>query len=62
MKLAAQFITQDNLTAIMITHNLQHALNYGSRLIVLKEGAILRQISADDKAKLTLNDLRQLCQ
>lgn len=62
MKLAAQFIAQDNLTSIMITHNLQHALSYGSRLIVLKDGAILRQISAEEKASLTLNDLRQLCQ
>lgn len=50
-------ITQDHLTALMITHHLEDALTYGNRLIVLKDGQIKADFSGPDKEKLTSKDL-----
>ena len=50
-------ITQDHLTALMITHHLEDALTYGNRLIVLKDGQIRADFTGADKAKLTTEDL-----
>lgn len=50
-------ITQDRLTALMITHHLEDALSYGNRLIVLKDGQIRADFTGADKAKLTTEDL-----
>ncbi len=50
-------ITQDHLTALMITHHLEDAIKYGNRLIVLKDGQIKADYQGADKARLTAKDL-----
>lgn len=50
-------ITNDNLTALMITHHLEDALTYGNRLIVLKDGKIKADFNAEEKKKLTTKSL-----
>lgn len=50
-------ITNDNLTALMITHHLEDALTYGNRLIVLKDGQIKADFNAEEKKKLTTKSL-----
>lgn len=50
-------ITQDHLTALMITHHLEDALTYGNRLIVLKDGQIKADFSGQDKQQLTTEKL-----
>jgi putative ABC transport system ATP-binding protein len=52
-----QRIQQEKLTALMITHHLQDALDYGNRLLVLKSGKIVADFKAAEKAKLKLADL-----
>ena len=52
-----QRITEDHLTALMITHHMEDALKYGNRLIVLKDGQIKADYNAAAKAKLTIDDL-----
>ena len=50
-------ITQDHLTALMITHDLEDALTYGNRLIVLKDGQIKADFTGEEKQKLTTEKL-----
>lgn len=50
-------ITQDHLTALMITHHLEDALTYGNRLIVLKDGQIKADFTGEEKQKLTTEKL-----
>lgn len=50
-------ITQDHLTALMITHHLEDALTYGNRLIVLKDGQIKTDFDGDEKKQLTAEKL-----
>lgn len=57
MKTADKLIKDFNLTAILITHNLKDAYNYGSRIIQMREGIILKDIDAKKKAELKQNDL-----
>lgn len=57
MQTAETLIKQYNLTAILITHNLKDAHQYGSRLIQMSEGNVLRDIKATEKQALQLQDM-----
>ncbi|MDO4912762.1 MAG: ATP-binding cassette domain-containing protein [Lactobacillus sp.] len=57
LKATNERITQDHLTALMITHQLEDAIKYGNRLIVLKDGQIKADFTGEEKASLTVNDL-----
>jgi putative ABC transport system ATP-binding protein len=57
MKTADKLIKDFKLTAILITHNLKDAYNYGTRVIQMGEGKVLKDLDAEKKAKLKQNDL-----
>ena len=57
MRIADNLIKEYSLTAILVTHNLKDAGNYGSRIIQMGEGEILKDVSAVEKSKLKQNDL-----
>ena len=57
MNLTGQIVDEKNLTAIMVTHNLRHALEYGNRLIMLHEGNIVLDKSGAEKDALQLEDI-----
>ena len=50
-------IKSENLTAMMVTHNMHDAINYGNRLIMMHEGRIILDISGEEKKKLTVEAL-----
>lgn len=60
MALTDNFIKEGHLTALMITHQMEDALKYGNRLIVMKEGRVVRDFQSKEKAELTLADYYQL--
>ncbi|MCI2109575.1 MAG: ABC transporter ATP-binding protein [Acidaminococcaceae bacterium] len=53
-------IEKNNLTTLMITHNMRDALRFGNRLIMMDAGRIVVDVNADEKAKLTIKDLLDL--
>jgi putative ABC transport system ATP-binding protein len=57
LQTADNLIKEFNLTAIMVTHNLKDAGNYGSRIIQMGEGAVLKDIGGAQKHNLLQNDL-----
>jgi putative ABC transport system ATP-binding protein len=57
MRIADSLIKEYSLTSILVTHNLKDAGNYGSRIIQMGEGEILRDVSTIEKSKLKQNDL-----
>lgn len=57
MDLTEKLIKENNLTAMMITHNMKDAIKYGNRLIMISEGKIIADIKKDKKDKLTIDDL-----
>ena len=52
-----RIISRDHLTTLMITHNMRDAIVHGNRLIMMKDGRIILDISGEDKKKLTVEDL-----
>lgn len=52
-----QIIAKNHLTAIMVTHNMKDAIAHGNRLVMLHDGRIILDIGAEEKKKLTVQDL-----
>ena len=52
MKLTAKIIKEEQRTCIMITHNMDHAINYGDRLLLLQNGTFIADYDSDVKSKL----------
>lgn len=59
MELTRKFARDYNLTVMMVTHNMQQALDYGNRLLMMDGGEIILDISGEEKQKLTLDDLAE---
>ena len=57
MELTKKFAQENNLTVMMVTHNMQQALDYGNRLLMMDGGEIIMDIKDSEKQKLTLQDL-----
>ena len=52
-------IEENQLTTLMITHNMKDAIEHGNRLIMMNEGRIIYDVSGEEKQKLTREDLLQ---
>lgn len=50
-------IKENNLTAIMVTHNMNDAIKHGNRLIMMNDGKIIFDVSGEEKKNLTVEDL-----
>lgn len=57
MKLTKKFAEEYNLTVMMVTHNMQHALEYGNRLLMMDGGEIILDIGKEEKKNLTMDDI-----
>ncbi|MBQ0039050.1 MAG: ATP-binding cassette domain-containing protein [Treponema sp.] len=57
MELTKKFAKEYNLTVMMVTHNMQHALDYGTRLLMMDGGEIILDLDKEEKANLTMNDI-----
>ena len=62
LALTDERIKADNLTALMITHNMQDALTYGNRLIMLDYGKVVVDLNSSEKANLTVPEVMNLFQ
>ena len=60
LALSDQIVAENNLTTMMVTHNMKDAIQHGNRLIMLYDGKIVIDISGEDKKKLTVPDLLAL--
>ena len=45
------------MTALLITHHLEDAIQYGNRLIIMSGGQISLDVSGEEKQQLTVPDL-----
>jgi len=60
MDLTTRFVTERRLTTLMITHNMNHAIAYGSRLLMMDAGEIIIDVSGEEKKKLTVPKLLEM--
>ena len=59
LTLTDKIIKENNLTAMMVTHNMRDAIAHGNRLIMMHEGKVILNIAGEEKKKLTVADLLQ---
>ena len=52
-----RIVGQDNLTTLMITHNMKDAIAHGNRLVMMYEGHIIYDVAGEEKKKLHVSDL-----
>ena len=57
MENAANIIKEKQLTTLMVTHNMREAVNYGNRLLMMKEGRVVMDVNGEEKMKLSANHL-----
>ena len=50
-------VGEDNLTTLMITHNMKDAIAHGNRLIMMYDGHVIYDVSGEEKKKLKVSDL-----
>ena len=55
-----KIVAKDNLTTMMITHNMRDAIAYGNRLIMMYDGRVVVDVSGEEKKKLTVEQLLKL--
>jgi len=57
MQLTGEIVAERHLTTLMVTHNMELALRYGDRLIMMHAGRIVLDLSSEQKATLKVSDL-----
>ena len=57
MELTDKIVREKQLTAIMVTHNLRYAVEYGSRLIMMDKGQVILDKSGKEKESVSVDDL-----
>ena len=57
LEMTEEIVSRNNLTTLMITHNMKDAIKYGNRLIMMDNGHIIYDVSGEEKKKLKVADL-----
>lgn len=57
LELTRRYVEEYQLTTMMITHNMQQAIDYGNRLLMMDKGEIIFDVSGDEKRSLTVEGL-----
>lgn len=59
LQLTEEIVSKDNLTTLMVTHNMKDAIRLGNRLIMMMDGSIIFDIAGEEKKSLKVSDLLQ---
>ena len=57
LELSDSIVRENQLTTLMITHNMSDAIRHGNRLIMMNEGQIIFDVSGEEKSRLTKREL-----
>lgn len=57
LEITEEIVKEENLTALMITHNMRDAIKYGNRIIMMNNGKVIYDVSGEEKKNLKVSDL-----
>ena len=57
IELTEKIVSENHITCLMITHNMEQALRLGNRTLMLAEGKIIYDVSGEEREKLEVADL-----
>ncbi|MDQ7823702.1 MAG: ATP-binding cassette domain-containing protein [Candidatus Eremiobacteraeota bacterium] len=59
LRLTQRFVERDSLTALMVTHHMDQAIELGNRTIMMHDGRIIEDFAGKERAHLTSGDLHE---
>lgn len=59
LNLTNDIVSENELTTLMVTHNMTEAIRHGNRLLMMNAGKIILDISGEEKKRLKITDLLQ---
>lgn len=62
LEITDRIVEENNLTTLMITHNMKDAIRHGNRLIMMNQGKIILDIEGEEKKNLTKQMLMEMFQ
>ena len=57
MELTDKVVREKRLTAVMVTHNLRHAVEYGSRILMMNQGQVVLDRAGEEKRATSMDDI-----
>ena len=60
MELTNKLVRENNITTLMVTHNLRYAVEYGNRLFMMHEGNSVLDIKGEEKANARVEDILEI--
>lgn len=60
MELTDKIVKDDNITTIMITHNISNALKYGNKTLVMSQGKVILLLEGEERKNMTVEKLMKL--
>ena len=57
MELTDKVVREKKLTALMVTHNLRYAVEYGNRILMMDKGHIVLDVAGEERKGTTIDDL-----
>jgi len=57
LRLTENIVSNEKITAIMVTHNMEYALRYGNRLLMMHKGKTIVDLNRDQKRDISVSDL-----
>ena len=60
MEITNEVVKEKNITTLMVTHNMKHALEFGNRLIMMHEGKVIVDVKGKEKDDLTIEKLMDM--
>ena len=57
LELTKKIVEENKITCLMITHNMQQALDLGNRTLMMADGNIVLDVKGEERAKMTVEDL-----
>ena len=57
LELTRDIVERNHITCLMITHQMQSALELGNRTLMMDQGKVIYDVSGEERKRLTVNDL-----
>ena len=57
LELTRNIVEDNRITCLMITHNMQSALDLGNRTLMMDQGKVIYDVTGEERSRLTIGDL-----
>ena len=60
LEITKEIVEKNNITTLMITHNIQNALEYGNKTLVMNRGKIIKILEGEERRNIKIEDIMNL--